>query len=100
MHRRRCRDCDARIRWARTPKGHWMALNDEPDAAGTVRVVGLDDLDELTGALSLPAHMTTLDGMPLGVAVTLNADEVAAARSLAWELFTPHRATCPRRRDR
>lgn len=99
MHRRRCRDCDAPIRWARTPKGHWIALDDRAAADGTMRVIGLDDLDELVAALSLPAHMTTLDRLPLTVVASLNGDELAAARRLGWELFTVHKATCANRRD-
>lgn len=95
----RCRDCTRPIRWERTwPGAKQLMLDREPSSQGTVRVIGLDDADELQDHLGGAAGIVgrVLDA-PIGTAVTLNWLQCKAARELAWQLHTVHAATCPAR---
>lgn len=94
--RKRCRDCDARLLWARTwPARKSVALDAVAASDGYVRLIGLDDADEISDALGLPRHMVTINDAPLGVAVVITDDELTAARGLEYTLHTIHRSTCP-----
>lgn len=96
-----CKACRARIKWARTwEKGRQLALNPRPSTSGTVRIAGLDDEEELRGELRVLGFTNAMTGVRVGAAVVLEGDELAAAVALEWELYVPHRHTCPARERR
>lgn len=69
-------------------------LDIDPSAAGTIRVVGIDDQEEMRAVADsfLP---TPIQSSPIGQAVLLSTSEREGARELGWELHTVHAATCP-----
>ncbi len=99
MNPARCSDCLARVRWELTHPGRKrIMLDHNPHPAGNVRLVGIDDVDELQHELE-PALFSVSDitRAPIGSAVSLNVFECTAARKAGWELYTVHPATCPAR---
>jgi len=95
----RCKDCLRPVKWAMTHPGRKRIMLDrDPSPPGTVRLVGIDDVDELQHHID-PALFSASDiaRAPIGSAVLLNVFECTAARAAEWELFTVHPATCPAR---
>lgn len=70
----RCRSCGARILWARTEKGKFIPLNEDPSDAGTLVLVFEGDQTP-----------TAMHHGSLG----------RAADDVRWERFVPHWSTCP-----
>lgn len=78
--RARCRGCGARMRWVKTEAGKNMPIDDEPNIAGNIILVGFNEAQR---ARKLPvAEADRLRAMP--------EDERPV-------IYMPHWKTCPER---